>query len=280
MFADDLNIYISEDPSNIESALTKIQEDLNTINSWSTQHGLKLNYSKCKYIIFGHDRVLCNLDYTALQPLVLQEVLLNRVDTIKLLGLTLQNNLSWTKQVNLICNQVNKIYCLKSVFAYLPCSVKKTIIQTAVFPNFNYGIAAMANINYVQNNKLQRAENLCVKYIFNLRIDDRIYDKYKILHMLKIRDLQEFRILNVLFSILKNKTPEYLNDQFTFFQSSTRQQNKVLVLPTHKTEVYAQSFTVKAIKLYNNLPEIVKTTTTAAVFKKRLKDYLLNKNDY
>ncbi|XP_031331897.1 uncharacterized protein LOC116162422 [Photinus pyralis] len=40
------------------------------------------------------------------------------------------------------------------------------------------------------------------------------------------------------------------------------------------------SFTVKAIKLYNNLPEIVKTTTTAAVFKKRLKDYLLNKNDY
>ncbi len=50
MYADDIALY---KPIKEPSSYIKIQEDILSLNSWITDHQLKLNASKCCYMIFS-----------------------------------------------------------------------------------------------------------------------------------------------------------------------------------------------------------------------------------
>ena len=81
-----------------------LQNELDAISDWTNTNNMKLNPKKCKEMIvtFRHD--------IAHPPtsLVVDNISLERVESYKLLGLTMQNNLKWDLHVSEIVTKASK----------------------------------------------------------------------------------------------------------------------------------------------------------------------------
>ena len=89
--------------------------DQNYLNDWFCANNLCLNTDKTKYILFHEEKYKDNL------PLVLPDLLLNdikfkRENSLKLLGVMINENLTWKTQVELFENKRVLEFFLKQVF--------------------------------------------------------------------------------------------------------------------------------------------------------------------
>lgn len=57
LYADDAQIYLPFDPSLVQDAARKINEDLVNLVTFSESHNLVLNLSKCYVILFGRKKI-------------------------------------------------------------------------------------------------------------------------------------------------------------------------------------------------------------------------------
>ena len=99
MFADDVKIFrIIE---NADDSM-KLQKDLDNLNNWCKSNKLPLNNSKCKHIKFTKKRHPIETNYN------LDETILEEVDEIKDLGITLDKKLSYTHHFDHITKKASK----------------------------------------------------------------------------------------------------------------------------------------------------------------------------
>ena len=110
LFADDALVYSSG--HNIPELVLNIQNELNTVTNWMTLNKLKINVEKSSFIMFGfkHKITINSTDEIAL---CINDEKLKYTPTLKYLGITLDETLSWGAHVDNICKktgQRNGIY--------------------------------------------------------------------------------------------------------------------------------------------------------------------------
>jgi len=99
-YADDLLLY---KPVDSNADYSRVQEDLTTIYHWMSRNSLTLNAAKCKQMVITRSRTHQYLQlYLASQPL-------ECVQSYKYLGVIITSNLSWSKQIQSICNKSRKL---------------------------------------------------------------------------------------------------------------------------------------------------------------------------
>ena len=125
MFINDLTttapIYKYVDDSTIfevcqEGDTTQIQESVDMVDIWTNQNDMRLNSEKCKEMIIDFSR---NYSLTSgIESVTIGEQVLERVEHAKMLGVTISNNLTWSKHVDNIVSKAGKrvymLYQLKS----------------------------------------------------------------------------------------------------------------------------------------------------------------------
>ena len=133
-----------------------------------------------------------------------------------------------------------------------------------------------------QLNKLERLQNLCIRFIFGVRKYDHISEFRNKLKWLPIRLRRNTHILHLLYSVLFNpSTPPYLKKQFMFLHDthlrSLRSDNNLLLeIPLHSSSYFTNSFTIKAARLWNSLPIDIRRAKSIHIFKKKLKNHYFN----
>ena len=81
-----------------------IQQDINLLHSWIQENCLQFNVTKCKYLLISRKR----------QPLVppvplnINDLVIEKVDHFKYLGVWLSHNLTWNKHIEEICKNASK----------------------------------------------------------------------------------------------------------------------------------------------------------------------------
>ncbi|KAJ4435965.1 hypothetical protein ANN_18588 [Periplaneta americana] len=98
IYADDIQIYLHTRPNYINDAITKVNDDLNSISIWSKMHGLNLNASKSQAILIEHQRSKC--DKQNLPPIIVNNTTIPYSTTVKNLGIYMDCHLEWNEQVN------------------------------------------------------------------------------------------------------------------------------------------------------------------------------------
>ena len=257
-----------------------MNDDIKSITVWAYKHGLKLNDTKTQVMLLGTFRLLNTIDVNAIPKLKLNDEELVYCDKVKNLGLTINKTLNWSDQVRETCNRVFAgVHSLKRFTRCLPQEVKAMLVKTLVFPHFNYCDAVYNDMTVELSERLQRAQNYCVRFIFNLRRDDHVTPYFSQLSVLKLNRLREYHILCILFSILESHIPTYLSERFTFLsdisERNTRHGSSTLIIPTHRTVIYNKSFTVTASRLWNSLPDNLKGIDRRARFGAELRAWLL-----
>ena len=94
MYADDTSVTCSA--KDIDTLCDDLRTELTNISKWMRQNKLSLNANKSEFLIVGHKRQLNGIH----EPVQLQvdEEPIRRVQTVKYLGIRVDENLSWNEQ--------------------------------------------------------------------------------------------------------------------------------------------------------------------------------------
>ena len=102
IYANDIALYkVIQSPLDYQS----IQDDINTICLWIEDNNLKLNASKCCYVLFSKKSQPC-LPNT---QLLIQDQALQRVTSFKYLGVTFSYDGSWSAHITNVCQNARKV---------------------------------------------------------------------------------------------------------------------------------------------------------------------------
>ena len=279
MFADDTNLFCSH--SNIKTLFNIVNTELIKLNDWFACNKLSLNNGKTKYTFFHKLRKRDEI------PLVLPKLLINnktikRERSLKFLGVMLDQNLSWNDHIHLIENKISKnIGILYMAKFLLNKSCIRNIYLSFVYSYLNYGNISWASTNHTKLAKLFRKQKHASSIIFNKDVDmrNRCHNNN---NNNNNKTVNIYQNLVFTFKIKHNLSPCIFQNKFVAVDhkyQTTRNKNNFL-LPKNNTKLTDFAISYRGPYLWNNVLETsFKTIDTLPVFKKKVKDNLLNRTD-
>lgn len=278
LYADDLQLYTQDSAHNIHKAIATMNHDLEEIASWTASYGLTVNPGKSQTIIIGSARQLTKIDSCTLPSVLFMGTPIPFCDVVKNLGVFFDRTLSWSRHVGEVSRKIfASMKSLKRLRNFLPIRTKVQLAQSLLHPILDYADACYLDANEVLLNKLERIQNMCIRFIFGLRKYDHVSEYRARLRWLPIRLRRNLHLLSLLFNILHNPcTPPYLKNRFSFRSSVHGRIPRpctynLLVCPIHTTEFYSNSFTVQAVRLWNSLPPSIRQAQSLPAFKNLLR---------
>lgn len=222
------------------------------------------------------------LDHDALPPVYYENELIAYAKKAKNLGVIIDCNLSWNEHINGVSKKLCfSFHSFKRLQKFLPFKTRLTLAQALLLSLLDYADISYLDANEELLNKLERLQNLCIRFIYGLRKYDHVSAYRTKLNWLPIRRCRDFHIMSFLYSVLYNPTfPSYLRERFDFLVphdvSSRSTKSLILKLPSHSSTRYSGSFTVHAARLWNSLPISIRESQSLNIFKSRLKEHLLS----
>ena len=133
------------------------------VNEWLAASKLTLNVNKSKYVIFGKPH---KLSKTPNFDLCINNQRLDRVENMKYLGVTLDENLKFNKHIEIIhVKSVNKLGSLRRARQFLDRSAALTLYQSLVLPQLTYCDVVYETTSKANTVKLQMVQNTAFRCV-------------------------------------------------------------------------------------------------------------------
>ena len=285
-YADDTQFQIEMKPTENDINEKKLITNnvLTKISKYCKDTFLKLNEKKCMYMFIGSKPAITKLDTMDLIEVKINNNSISRVKLAKNLGVTFDEVLSWRKHVNMcVSKAMGSFIKLVRFKRFLSEKSKKLLCDAVVLSQFNYCDVVFINMDNNLQHKIQKIQDICIKFIFNIKKSDQC--NYKLLRSkIEWLDMHKRRLLHsltLLYKTLNNSGPDYLNDMFTLLgqiqNSNTRSSaNNIWIDKTVKSKIHLRGFRIYIARVWNLLPENIKTLKSVNTFKLKLKHLLLH----
>lgn len=268
MYADDVQLYISCEPSNAVDCVRKLNQDLESINKWASANGLCLNAKKSKAMVIG------KAFYIPLSlPLIqIDNVTLEVVDTAKNLGMIFNKELNWSNHINAVCGKTYAM--LRNLWRtqyFTPLDVRMLLAKTYLLPTLLYGCELFSNCDSSSKQKLNVTFNNITRYVFALKRIDRTSQFSKRIYDISFDNLLKFRTLLFLHKLVYTKQPQYLYAKLSFSRSN---RGKRINTIRYRGLISTRHFYITSIRLWNQLPHEIQTISNAMQFKSAIYRFL------
>ena len=276
MYADDTTLYFgSKFPSNIQISLGT---DIEILEQWFATNKLRLNAKKTEFMIIANNRV--REHYKDIKIKV-DGNMLNEKQNIKILGVTISNDLTWDTHVNQLTRNLK--FCFGSfsrACKYLTLDTKKLLYNASIASRLNYCDMVWDSCTINTKNKLQTIQNRCARRIYNCQPGTSAPPLLKELGWLTLDKKRKLHKCVLMHRLLQGNGPDTLTHNLNQYKSvktkSTRAQtNDELSLPYHKTDYISKSFTYETAKLWNLIPLSLRQVKNSKTFKEKLNKFLL-----
>ena len=182
---------------------SQFKENLIPFLEWVKFNQLTVNWDKTKFMLLTRTK-----NTVKHKDIYIDNKPVEVVETFKLLGVTIDNNLSFQHHVKYIKSLVNKkLFALKKV-SFLSTLVKIQFFKSFILPHFDYCAALIIFFNKKLIDSLERYFNFCLYRLFNFKLfslnlfEQKIFlKKFNILPM-KLRFL--FKFGTFIYKILDN----------------------------------------------------------------------------
>jgi hypothetical protein len=257
MYADDIQLYLHFPLESFVEILDQLKTDLLLLIEYLKSHNLLLNVEKTQAMVLGSAAYVSQFNHKNFPNLEVNGSVIPYMQCVKNLGIYLDSTLSWNEHCNFV---INKVFCivaqLRRNFSYIPFHIRRVLVQSLIFPYFDYLLPLCTNITQTNLVKLQRAQNACVRFVCNVNKSQHITPYYELLNILKLKDRQRMILAKMVYKIILYKTPVYLSQQFKYQPSSinrTRSSNMLLQYSSPRTESWKLSFFIQACTQWNSL---------------------------
>ena len=239
-----------------------------------------MNVSKNQLIRVDYMKLLSALNVETSPPIILNGSPVSYSESVRSLGIIIDKTLSWTSYIHAIIRKaVTIIHKIKGNVNYIPKNIKKLLVTSLVFPVIDYCAVAYNDLSDILNTKLQRIQNACLRFIYNVNIYDHITPLYKREKMLKLKEKRTLAIAVLLMKILKTKAPTYLYKSFKYMNDVHNRSNRftdlTLQIPRHRTTKFNKSFVCSAVRIYNEFHLHKFRDSSMACLKQQLTERLL-----
>ena len=170
MFADDTTILFSS--NNYKTLFDDANKELIGLDNWLISNKLSLNITKTKYVLF---RTPSSKDPPFDASLTIRNKKIIKTSSIKYLGLTIQENLSWKLHMETIIGKLRA--CTGVVRRVKHLFDHKTLLllyHSLIRCHTNYCITTWCNGNKSLVSKIQRQENKFIRLVFGLKNTDSV----------------------------------------------------------------------------------------------------------
>ena len=156
-FADDNTLYaIDSSPRALESKINHLVKQAQT---WFIENGVQSNPTKFQSISLGKTPK-CNV--------TIDNVSIESVPFIKLLGVTIDSNLKFNSHISSICQKAGRnLNALKRVAKTLPSSVTLMLYKTYISCHFNFCPLVWHFCGESNTQKLERIQNRALRFVFD-----------------------------------------------------------------------------------------------------------------
>ena len=264
LFADDSTLTCKFTNSNENLIKSTLEYELQSIFNWLQMNKIKINYDKSKFMMFSYGK---KYDLSILK---LGDKHIKVTDTIKFLGIIIDQHLNFRSHTSAISNKISKINgLLFRLNNTLPSESLYLIYSALLVPHINYGIEIWHGALQNNRDRIFKLQKKAVRAINSLPYNDHTHEHFKTLEILKLDDLHKLRLCTYMF---KNRNTA---SQADIHSHNTRNRND-LIIPRYNRTRSQSSWMYRGIFLWNSLPQETKDIRSLNAFKNNLKRSLLD----
>ncbi len=223
-------------------------------------------------------------------------------DNVKYLGVYFDSKLTFKKQVDIVNCKINRMVGILWKSEHLTFETKRTVYLSMVESHLNYGILTWGStfarnitgsldIDHIPINlqQLLYTQNKVIRAIFRKPKYDKLHKTYtsmsplyKVLKVLKLNDLYYFNLGTMAHNFFHDHDlPDKLVEKFTkkidVTEVRTRGNEYELYYKTPRLVSTLREPNIASAAFWNTLPNDLRSIDSTSSFKRKLKEYLINK---
>ena len=265
LFADDSTLYITD--KNPINMIHTANSELRILQKWCLSNRLIINLSKTFYMIFT------NKPLNILPPLLFNDNIINKTDTHTLLGITLDEKMTFIPHItNLMLKLTRVMSLLYRVKDFVPQSTLKTLYNAHVLPHLHYCTPIWCSTYPTHLLPLFRIQKRFIRIITNSDFYEHTQPLFKDIYTLKLFDINKLEIAVYMYKLLNSENTNLLQHPNHNYHTRTRQNFRI---PKHNLTIFQHSLAYLGPRIWNALPDYIKLKQTLHSFKTQLKRHIL-----
>lgn len=214
---------------------------VNLAQEYCMKNDLVFNESKTKLMVFGNKK-----EHVSGFPG------LETTKTVKYLGVTLDNNLSWNKHIDSLCLKLSSsVFAIKRTKTISTLEAARIAYHALFESHLRYGVIVWGGSSVGNLQRILILQKRAVRALAGLSSRDSCRPAFKNLKILTITSLY---ILEAVLYCVNNNTMQRNRD---VHYHNTRSRNN-FNLPHHRTAMFSKKPLYAGIKMFNLLPEEIK----------------------
>lgn len=277
-YADDTQLYIEISNSTLSSDTSRLESGLSLLSYWFSLNWLALNPEKSEAILFGtrqRSRSLVGVD-----SINVAGSTVHLTDHIKLLGITLDNNLSLHRHINLVSQSCyHHIRAFRHIRHVLDKDTATLVAHSLVSSRLDYANSLLIGSPSSNIAKLQHIQHTLARIVLLTNRQTHSNNLLQQLHWLPVRSRIHFKLATITYKALSISAPLYLHSLLQHYHParSLRSSNQQLItVPPSRTVFGSRSFRCTAPSIWNSLPLHIRSSPSLSTFKRSLKTYLFS----
>ena len=249
----------------MELLKTLKRETLNVLN-WFKINEMKPNQNKCHLVVADIDHT----KYTSDSYIYLDNAFLGSEESVKLLGVTIDQNLNFEEHINILIKEGNKkLHALMRIEKYLTQDKKRLIMKTFIESQFNYCPLLWMCHSRGLNNRINRLHERALRVVYknsNLTFEQLLEnDKSFTIHE---RNLQKLAI--EMYKVKHNLCPEPFQE---LFHPTARGKGAWVLPKVKKVNTGLETIRYRGPMTWEMVPDDIKKSKTLSTFKDNIKNW-------
>ena len=147
----------------------------------------------------------------------------------------------------------------------------------------DYGSTIWGQCGKININRINKLQKRAARIILHKPLSTPSQELFNDLHWMTFEERVNYMTAVLTYKAMNNLAPSYLSNLLvpvsnTLAYGTRSTTNNNLVIPTHNTELFKQSFSYSAVTIWNSIPLSLKETPSLQYFKNKAKLYLTDHN--
>ena len=263
-YADDNTLYACR--QNLDDVIVALQKDFCKLSEWFHNNSMVLNPEKCYFMVLGTND---NIDFTY------NQVVIKNSSQVKILGILIDNKLSFKTHINQICKVANqKLNAINRVSGYMSQYKRKLLTTSFIKSQFNYCPLIWMFCSKQSMDKINKIHERTMRLVIN----DYSSDFHHLLNLTNDISVHQ-RCINSLmtevYKYINGLSPDLMNDVFTLRENKYNLRNfNIFKSENPRTNKYGlETIAYRSGQLWNTLPNNIRQSYSLTIFKKNIKNW-------
>lgn len=266
-FADD--ICFQHNDNSIDLLEEKVNEDMTKFEAYMNFNFLSVNVNKTKSMTISNSPNAVSVRYA--------NQIIESVDEYKYLGLLITNNFNWNRHISKMYSNLSALAgVFRKICKLIPHELKRSLYNSMFVSHILYCIPIFGSTTNNNITLLQRCQNKALKGLYG---KDQLYSPRTLMKQLNYLSIVNYyrlftitHVHAIKHSLIHSNTRISISNH----EHDTRRRNDLWLPQIHTSSWGENNPFVKAVNLYNNVDENLKSNLSIKQFKKLLKEQLMS----